>query len=426
MSWQPVLAGAARRRALAAVREIVAALPAPSAPELTDASLASGAAGLAVLCAYLSRAGLDDDENAASFLAQALAALTAAPMGPALYTGFTGIAWAAAHLQDQLLDADVPDPHAEIDRALRRHLARKPWRADYDLVNGLVGFGVYALERAARPSARALLQQVGARLAETAEHTPAGITWHTRPHLLPARQRAQLPRGYYNLGLAHGVPGVVALLGAACAAGVARAQARTLLDGAVSWLLSQQADEAAPSAYASWLGQDSESVYKLNPDGAAAPCRLAWCYGDAGVAAALFVAARACGEADWLRTALSLARRAARRSFETAGVRDAGLCHGAAGLGHVFNRLYQATGERELGAAARRWFARALALRRADERLAGFLTHRPDAAGTDVWVAGPGLLTGAGGVALALLAACTPVEPAWDRFLLLSAPPARI
>ena len=38
------------------------------------------------------------------------------------------------------------------------------------------------------------------------------------------------------------------------------------------------------------------------------------------------------------------------------------------------------------------------------------------------WVADPGLLTGATGIGLALLAAITPVEPAWDRILLVSIP----
>jgi hypothetical protein len=34
------------------------------------------------------------------------------------------------------------------------------------------------------------------------------------------------------------------------------------------------------------------------------------------------------------------------------------------------------------------------------------------------------LLTGAAGIALALLAAVTPVEPAWDKVLLVSVPPS--
>jgi hypothetical protein len=39
------------------------------------------------------------------------------------------------------------------------------------------------------------------------------------------------------------------------------------------------------------------------------------------------------------------------------------------------------------------------------------------------WRAEPGLLTGTAGVGLALLAATTPIEPAWDRALLVAIPP---
>ena len=57
---------------------------------------------------------------------------------------------------------------------------------------------------------------------------------------LPPETRAGLPRGHYNLGLAHGVPGVIGFLGLVRAAGIAQDIARPLLDGAVSWLLAQR------------------------------------------------------------------------------------------------------------------------------------------------------------------------------------------
>ncbi|HEX7277236.1 MAG TPA: lanthionine synthetase LanC family protein, partial [Acidimicrobiales bacterium] len=92
------------------------------------------------------------------------------------------------------------------------------------------------------------------------------------------------------------------------------------------------------------------------------------------------------------------AAAAAARPIQDAGVVDAGLCHGAAGLLHVSNRLYQATGDERQAAAARRWLEPALTLP----------------------VAGAGFLEGRAGVGLALLAATTDVEPEWDRILLLS------
>ena len=70
------------------------------------------------------------------------------------------------------------------------------------------------------------------------------------------------------------------------------------------------------------------------------------------IAAALMVAARKVGEPAWEREAVALARSAALRLGETS-ITDAGLCHGTFGASHLFNRMYQATGEASLGDAAR-------------------------------------------------------------------------
>ncbi|MGH9941042.1 MAG: lanthionine synthetase C family protein [Pyrinomonadaceae bacterium] len=412
-SWRPLLSGESRERARAVVvREIVAALPGPEQAGLTDFSLAGGDAGLAVLCAYLGRAGDDGDENAAQFLGRAVEAVSTEPMSPSLYGGFTGVAWATAHLQEQLLDPNDEDPCDAIDDALRDYLNQSPWADNYDLVGGLVGFGVYALERLPRPVAVECLRLVIARLAETAERKAGGITWLTSPELLPPHQRAECPDGYYNLGVAHGVPGVIALLGQVWAAGIERERVRTLLDGAVAWLMTQKLPEGAASTFLCWSA----------PGVASEPSRLAWCYGDLGIANALLAAARCVGVQAWEREALEIARRAAERPAKESRVVDARLCHGAAGAAHLFNRMFLATHDPMFEQAARFWFERTLELRRPRQGIAGFTAFMPEQDGKDGWVDESGLLTGAAGIALALLAAATDIEPEWDQMLLISIP----
>ena len=69
----------------------------------------------------------------------------------------------------------------------------------------------------------------------------------------------------------------------------------------------------------------------------------------------------------------------------------------------TFNRLFQASGCERLRAAAEAWLES--------------LMHawQPSGVGADA-----GLLTGSAGIGLTLLAAATPLEPHWDRVLLLS------
>jgi hypothetical protein len=63
-------------------------------------------------------------------------------------------------------------------------------------------------------------------------------------------------------------------------------------------------------------------------------------------------------------------------------------------------------------------------MRRPNEAIAGFPARGVDPNRPDQirWVAEPGILTGAAGVALALLAATTNLEPQWDRMMLVSIP----
>jgi hypothetical protein len=330
-----------------------------------------------------------------------------------LYSGLTGVAWVAAHLRERFSGLDIGSSLDEIDEVLLEHLDRSPWPDSYDLIDGLVGFGVYALERVPQAAtAVACLERVIDHLAETAERRPEGIAWVSCSEWLPPDLREKEPARSYNLGLAHGIPGVIALLGRACAAGVAVEKSRPLLEGAARWLMVRRA----------MVGTDG-FPYRIEPGLPCVSARLAWCYGDPGVATALLGAARCAGEPAWERAARSVARRAAERPPDEAEVVDAGLCHGAAGLGHLFNRMFQATGEPRLREAARFWFQRTLEMCQPDRGIAGFAAWNPGPERSLGWTADPGLLTGAAGIALALLAAVTPIEPAWDRVLLVSIPP---
>ncbi len=419
-NWKPLLTGPLAEQAAQSVREIAAALPGLDAPEGGSASLAGGQAGQSLFYAYLALHTAEPAaaDRAADLLEAAADTLASVPLPPSLYAGFPGVAWTMEHLRGRLFeeeaeDEDGEDPLEEIDDALLGAVSRSPWKGEYDLIGGLAGLGVYALERLPHGAAAALLEQIVDRLAELAKPFDEGVSWFTPPEQLPEWQREIHPGGYYNLGLAHGMPAVVAILAGAAAAGVAAAKARPLLDGAVAWLLARR--------YAPGLGSCFGTSY--TPGETPTPSRLAWCYGDAGVAAALLAAARAVGEPAWERQAIEVALAAAARDVASAHVNDPGLCHGAAGLGHLFNRMYQATGEERLAAAARSWFATALALRTPGEPVAGYRAYEFEPGGETKWRADPGFLEGATGVGLALLGAVSAVEPAWDRILLVSLPP---
>jgi lantibiotic biosynthesis protein len=416
--WEPLLHGQAARAAWDAIDAISDELCTyfSAAERPLDATLAGGAAGAAIFLDYHARAlggEPDRDRLASSLLREAAGSLATGTRGVGLLEGVAGVFWAVTHLRGTELDPSADASLARIDLSLLAYLSRSPWTEHFDLVGGLVGLGVYGLERLPRLDAISCVEHVVNRLDELAERDQQGVTWRTPQALLPDGQQDALPNGWHNLGIAHGVPGIIGFLAGACAAGIAVERARPLLHGAVSWLLAQQLPDGALARFA----------HCIAPELAPSPSRLSWCFGDAGIAATLLLAARAEQMPAWEQAAIAIARHAAARGVESSGVEDTGLCHGAAGLAHIFNRLSQTTGEPTLAAAARAWFERTLTMRQPVVSVAGFPACEPDDSGTRIWRADPGLLTGTAGVGLALLAAVTTVEPVWDRALLLSTRP---
>lgn len=328
------------------------------------------------------------------------------PARLSLFGGVAGVGWVAAHAANALGDRQPAETYIDVDAAVYEELQSLSPPFTYDLISGVVGYGVYLRERMQCDIVRRGMDLVVDALVQ--QERVGDLEWHTPASLLPATQLEFAPRGYANLGMAHGVPGVVALL-----ASLDRAPENTkgFLARTAQWLLNQR---LVSGFFPAWVCTERPQLDKA---------RLAWCYGELGVAIALLKAAIVT-EDDVLRgAALNTARLSASRTFSDAGVLDAGLCHGAAGVAHLFNRFYQCTGDAEFRVAALNWFERALNMRRTGTGIGGFSAWRPSPGeSSGSWQSDPSFLGGSAGVALAFLAAITHVEPAWDRMLLCDLP----
>src|SRR5262249_20100745 len=154
---------------------IAAALVAQAREPL--ANLAVGKAGIALFLAHAGRAlgRADLGEAGLDWLADAMAA----PHPAATFAGgAVGVAWVADQLIALGAEADAGDDvNAAADHYLDARLARDDPEDDYDLFNGWVGLGVYALGRIDRPGGRDRLAAVVARLRLMAQPSGRGVTW---------------------------------------------------------------------------------------------------------------------------------------------------------------------------------------------------------------------------------------------------------
>ena len=381
-AWTPILDSELAVRAGNAMADIAGAL----------AGFAEPAEHLPLYWAYTASVFPEHEAKFDESIAGLVRRIEAGFASASLFGGAAGVGWVAAHVA-----AEAEDLLGAIDSLVIDALEVSRWERDYDLINGLVGLGVYFLERG--EAGMGGLERVLDHLEHSAQRTPEGIRWHTAPALLPPHQRATAPAGHYNCGLAHGAAGVVALL--------ARIpdRARGMLDGAAQWLAAQRMAPGGSSYFPAMITEER-----------AVNARTAWCYGDPGVLLALWRATPS-------RELEQLAVNALARSPADAVVVDADLCHGAMGLAHIANRFFQATRDPRFRELAVGWIEHALSLRVPGEGIAGFRSHfgatptRPA-----YWATQPNLVDGAAGIGLALQAALGDTEPAWDRLMLCDLP----
>jgi hypothetical protein len=211
----------------------------------------------------------------------ASAAERAGWIGGSLYTGLAGLGFAAVMLAagrpryDHFLTA--------VDRALLpavaadiRVLDREPGGCaarQFDLISGLSGVGAYLFTRREVPEAAGTLRALLGCLVRLLDADRSPPRWHTPADRLDQDQRAWYPGGNLNCGLAHGLPGPLALLAISLRAGVVVDGAREAARGAARWLADHRLDDE-------W-GPNWANALPLRPLAGHPPMagRASWCYG---------------------------------------------------------------------------------------------------------------------------------------------------
>ena len=443
-SWDPVLSPSMASRAMRIARDVanrlrdqehvglaISAAPRqtafPRAVRWLEPTLAQGDAGLALTCAYLDACLPDEgwDRTGHDYLATAAAGAEHLPhLSGGMFGGLAGLAFAAWSLSRGM--TRYRRLLATIDASLLPRLilqadslSQVPTEGvsvgDFDVISGLAGIGSYLLLRREDPDAiAALVSALRASLALASE-TGGRPRWWTPSHLLGDEETAGLyPHGNLNCGLAHGIPGPLALMALALSQGIDAPGIEGALERLVDWLLKHRADDRWGVNWPYAVPLTEEGL----PDHGAptwGPSRAAWCYGAPGVARALWLAGVARHCAEWRDLAIEAMEAVYRRPIAVRCIESPTFCHGVAGLLQITLRFANDTRLPLFTEAAVSLTEELLSAYEPDSLL-GYRNREPGGTRVDQ----PGLLDGAPGVLLVLLAASTGVEPSWDRAFLLS------
>ncbi|MCM4078301.1 lanthionine synthetase C family protein [Paractinoplanes hotanensis] len=267
---------------------------------------------------------------------------------------------------------------------------------EFDLVHGLTGLGLYLLH--AHPDHPLSTGVVGylTRLTE-----PLGDDTGLPPWWMPAGLAGtpdpKFPEGHGNLGAAHGISAVIALLAYAIGHGHNTPAANDALAALTRWTDAHRQHDDVGVWWPAHVTPGTDPVRH----------RPSWCYGTAGTARAQQLAGIAQNDPNRQRHAEEAMLAVLKDATQRDRLDGIGLCHGRAGLLQSACRMSAASTD----------------LSRADQfaalipGLAGDLASQLTADEHDV----PELMNGTAGAALALHTATvgTPAT-SWDAFLALN------
>jgi lantibiotic biosynthesis protein len=405
----------------------------PAFTRWSTQSLGQGNAGLCLLWAYLDQCFPNEGWDITGRTHLEIAGRSAEwhpNMGAGMFAGLSGLAFAGHQLSRngaryqrfmRTLDDAIANDAMALAEVVREshHVSMN----DFDVISGLSGIGAYLLTRHEQPVLDAALTSVVVALISLVLRDDGLPAWHTPAHLLfDDAARATYPNGNLNCGLAHGIPGVLALLSLVRMTGLSFADLDAAIATSAIWLsMHRLDDEWGPN----WpcvvpleiLEKDGKAVLaETELDRTTSETsRAAWCYGSPGIARALWLAGCALNRDDLKQLALSALRAVFCRPIPARLIDSPTFCHGVAGLLAITMRFANEDGSPLFREECQKLTAQILRSFEPNSLL-GFRNLEHGGNRTDQ----PGFLEGASGVAAVLLSAATGIAPEWDRAFLLS------
>ena len=234
-----------------------------------------------------------------------------------MHTFCSGLAGAMSSLrlmnENSLIDLDMSEIEIQYKpimlQQMKIFLHKNP--GNYDFMHGALGI---ALHYKTDPD---FIETLVAWLNENANRDKGFTKW---PSILNDKGKIG-----YNIALSHGMSSIILVLSRLYKSGIQQKQIKELVSSTIDYILSQELNRSIYGCcFPSQSTENGDEIYKS---------RLGWCYGDLGIAVALWQAGKIFNRQDWQDKAVDIMLfTTQRRDPKDNNIIDAGLCHGSSGV----------------------------------------------------------------------------------------------
>jgi len=267
-------------------------------------------------------------------------------LSPTFCDGLAGVGWLLMYLNKiDILDTEIDDFFGDVDLYLSDHLDKMLSDHNYDLLHGAMGIALYFLKRKKFDEVNKVIDY----LYLNAVSGNGEFKW--------SRFEKVYEKDIYDLGLAHGIAGILHFLSKCALQNVNYDLCKEMISGGIAFYRNNiQDDDELGSYYSNYMFCEDYNERKDMHFS-----RLAWCYGDLGILYTLYKIAKTFndGESMGIFEAMLL-KSACRKEFEQTRVEDIGLCHGSSGVGVLYQSLFMESGNRVFKEAGDFWLSKSL------------------------------------------------------------------
>ena len=301
-----------------------------------------------------------------------------------------------------LTDEDIDSIEEDSIEFFMELLSSSVRKKEYDLFTGLIGLGIYFLEIKKLDTVAKIVSHIDYLKHEKKQ----SFFWID--HIVKEEN-------IIDLGLAHGQPSIISFLAECYHIGCKKETCAKLIRGSVNFLKELYEE----NKHAQYIFPSKINIVTREKQLSE---RLAWCYGDLGVALSIWKAYTVLQDEELKAMCLSIILNATKIKVDKSGVFysqknhciDTGVCHGTSGISHIFNKFYRIFQNTEIKEACDYWMS--LTLQQLEKGV-----KFPYDLKNDEWLEHTGLLEGISGVGMVLLDYQYPDKAKdWDKIYLMN------